>query len=127
MYMYHIPIHTHTHAQMISAERIMAYSQLEPEASLETRPPHPKPPSDWPDEGGLEMEEVSFRYSDNYPLVLKSLSFSIKPSEKVGLLKWVGHCGQASSVGLSLLMVDGASVSGLSGMLVVKECSAWVC
>ena len=68
----------------------MAYSRLEPEASLETLPPHPKPPTGWPDKGGLEMEEVSFRYNDNYPLVLKSLSFSIKPSEKVGLLKWVG-------------------------------------
>ena len=78
------------HTQMISAERIMAYSRLEPEASLETLPPHPQPPTGWPDKGGLEMEEVSFRYNDNYPLVLKSLSFSIKPSEKVGLLKWVG-------------------------------------
>ena len=83
--------HTHTHTQitctpnqMISAERVMAYGRLEAEASLETRPPHPKPPMDWPDKGGLEMEEVSFRYSENYPLVLKSLSFSIKPSEKVG-------------------------------------------
>ena len=71
----------------------MAYGRLEAEASLETRPPHPEPPTDWPDKGGLEMEEVSFRYSEDYPLVLKSLSFNIKPSEKVGLLGGWGYWG----------------------------------
>ncbi len=61
----------------------MAYSKLEAEASLETLPPNPKPPPTWPSNGGLEMDEVSFRYSDDLPLVLKSLSFSVRPSEKV--------------------------------------------
>lgn len=61
----------------------MDYSRLEPEASLETRPPDEKPPSSWPDKGGLEFDEVSFRYSEDLPLVLKSLCFSVKPSEKV--------------------------------------------
>ena len=68
---------------MISAERVMAYSKLDPEASLETLPPHSPPPPDWPDKGSLSLEDVAFRYSDDMPLVLKNLSFSIKPSEKV--------------------------------------------
>ena len=68
---------------MISAERIMGYSHLDSEASLETLPPHKPPPPDWPDKGALTMEDVAFRYSDDLPLVLKNLSFSIKPSEKV--------------------------------------------
>lgn len=68
---------------MISAERIMAYSHLGSEASLETLPPHKPPPPNWPDKGSLKMEDVAFRYSDDLPLVLKNLSFSVKPSEKV--------------------------------------------
>ena len=70
-------------SQMISAERVMAYSKLDPEASLETLPPHSPPPPNWPDKGSLSLEDVAFRYSDDMPLVLKNLSFSIKPSEKV--------------------------------------------
>ena len=61
----------------------MAYSKLDPEASLETLPPHSPPPPNWPDKGSLSLEDVAFRYSDDMPLVLKNLSFSIKPSEKV--------------------------------------------
>ena len=61
----------------------MAYSRLDSEASLETLPPHSSPPPTWPDKGSLSLEDVAFRYSDDLPLVLKNLSFSIKPSEKV--------------------------------------------
>ena len=69
--------------QMISAERIMGYSQLEPEAPLETLPPQEKPPPAWPEKGEVVLEDVSFRYSPDLALVLKSLNFHIKPSEKV--------------------------------------------
>ena len=69
---------------MISAERVMAYSKLEPEASLETTPPRQPPPPDWPARGALSLNDVAFRYSPDLPLVLRNLSFSVKPSEKVG-------------------------------------------
>ena len=62
----------------------MAYSKLDHEAPLETRPPHRPPPDDWPNKGGVTLTDVAFRYSSDLPLVLKNLSFSIKPSEKVG-------------------------------------------
>ena len=68
---------------MVSAERITAYGRLESEAPLETLPPNERPPQHWPDKGKIEMEEVSFRYSSDLPFILKSLFFSIKPSEKV--------------------------------------------
>ena len=68
---------------MISAERIMGYSNLESEAPLETLPPHEKPSPVWPERGEIVLDDVSFRYSVDLPLVLKSLSFHIKPSEKV--------------------------------------------
>ena len=85
---------------MISTERIMAYSRLEPEASLETLPPDQKPPEDWPSRGELKFEDVAFRYSPELPLVLKNLSFSVRASEKVGI---VGRTGAGKSSLLSVL------------------------
>ena len=61
----------------------MGYSKLESEASLETTPPHQPPPHDWPHEGAISFSDVAFHYSTHLPLVLKNLSFSISPSEKV--------------------------------------------
>ena len=69
--------------QMISAERIMGYGQLESEAQLETAQAHKKPPPEWPEKGEIVLEDVSFSYASNLPLVLKFLCIHIKPSEKV--------------------------------------------
>ena len=62
----------------------MGYSKLEPEAALETLPPHEKPAPEWPDKGEIRMDDVCLRYSEHLPLVLKSVSFSIQSAEKVG-------------------------------------------
>jgi len=85
---------------MISAERIMGYGQLESEAPLETLLPHDKPPPEWPKHGEIALEDVSFRYSPDLPLVLKSLCFCIKPAEKVGI---VGRTGAGKSSLLAVL------------------------
>lgn len=37
----------------------------------------------WPRTGSIEFKKVRLRYRDNLPLVLKNLSFSVRPSEKV--------------------------------------------
>ena len=68
---------------MISAERIMQYSALEPEAPLETIPPNEKPPDDWPQTGEIAMDDVCFRHSPDTPLVLKNFSCYIRPAEHV--------------------------------------------
>ena len=78
----------------------MEYGRLEPEASLETLPPNQKPPDDWPKHGELSMEDVAFRYAPELPMVLKNLSFSLRPSEKVGI---VGRTGAGKSSLLSVL------------------------
>ena len=67
---------------------------------LETLPPSKKPPEDWPDKGELHMHDVAFRYSPELPLVLRNLSFTIRPSEKVGI---VGRTGAGKSSLLSVL------------------------
>ncbi len=77
---------------MVSVERVIEYSKMQSEASLETSPPHNKPPPEWPDKGGIELDNVSLRYSDDLPVVLNSLSFSVRPSEKVSVLPSLRGC-----------------------------------
>ena len=80
----------------------MAYSELQSEGELETTPKNKAPSSEWPDKGGIELHKMKFKYALEYPYVLKSLSLTIKPCEKVGhdslsnefectLTDW--HCG----------------------------------
>ncbi|KAL5477508.1 hypothetical protein EMCRGX_G024318 [Ephydatia muelleri] len=85
---------------MVSAERVMQYSALRPEAPLETIPPITKPPPSWPQRGEIKLDGVSFRYSEDTPTVLKSLSCTIKAAEKVGI---VGRTGAGKSSLVALL------------------------
>lgn len=48
------------------------------------------PPLDWPQEGEVVFENAEMRYRENLPLVLKKVSFTIKPKEKIGI---VGRTG----------------------------------
>ena len=85
---------------MVSAERLMEYSGLEPEAELKTLSPNEEPPPNWPDKGTITMNDVAFQYSSELPLVLKDLCFTIQPAEKVGI---VGRTGAGKSSLISVL------------------------
>ena len=78
----------------------MGYSRLEQEASFETQPADKRPALDWPSQGRVSLENVSFQYSSELPLVLSNLTFTIQPAEKVGV---VGRTGAGKSSLLSVL------------------------
>ncbi|XP_029460595.1 multidrug resistance-associated protein 4 [Rhinatrema bivittatum] len=82
---------------MISAERVLEYTQLEKEADWESQK---RPPADWPHQGMIAFENVNFTYSLDGPLVLKHLTALIRPKEKVGL---VGRTGAGKSSLISAL------------------------
>lgn len=72
---------------LMSVERILEYSQLEPEK----QPEIPKKlPNDWPQQGQIEFKEVFYQYSVESEPVLRGLSFCVKPREKVSV---VGRTG----------------------------------
>lgn len=77
---------------MLSPERIAEYIDLPSEAPHIVAATEPTP--SWPSKGAVEFRNVSFRYKVGGDLILKDLSFSLKPSEKCGI---VGRSGAGKS------------------------------
>lgn len=68
---------------MNTSERVTHYGKLAPEGELLT---DNDPPAEWPQQGCIEFKNVHLRYRDGLPEVLKGVSFSTKPGEKVGIV-----------------------------------------
>ena len=78
---------------MVAVERVSAYANLEPEAPL-TLPTDTTLCRDWPHNGTIEATNLSVRYRDDLPLVLRNASFVIRGGERVGV---VGRTGSGKS------------------------------
>ncbi|XP_053311136.1 ATP-binding cassette sub-family C member 5-like isoform X2 [Spea bombifrons] len=102
---------TETEARFTSVERISYYTE-----NLESEGPHhieeTSPPDDWPQNGAITFQNVEMRYRKELPLVLKKITFSIKPREKIGL---VGRTGSGkTSLGVALFRLfelDGGCIT----------------
>ena len=75
----------------MSVERILEYSQLEPEKQPEIPK---KPAKDWPAHGKIEFKNVFYQYSIDHEPILRGLSFSVNPKEKISV---VGRTGAGKS------------------------------
>ncbi|GMF08787.1 unnamed protein product [[Candida] boidinii] len=72
--------YTQLENEMNSVERLNHYAcDLEQEAPFEIpeRDPHP----DWPAQGAIQFDNVSLRYREDLPTVLKNLNLDVKPNE----------------------------------------------
>lgn len=83
--------------QMTSVERILEYTRLDSEPERKHADNLPK---DWPANGKIEFQNVSLKYNENDPYVLKSLNFTVQSKEKVGI---VGRTGAGKSSTISAL------------------------
>lgn len=81
-----------------AVERVGTYIDLPSEAPaiIESN----RPPPGWPSAGAIKFEDVVLRYRPELPAVLHGLSFSISPSDKVGI---VGRTGAGKSSMLNAL------------------------
>ncbi|OGM49209.1 ABC multidrug transporter [Aspergillus bombycis] len=81
-------------------QRVREYTDIEPEEHLEAKSSSVVPAS-WPTSGRVEFHNVTARYQDDGPDVLRNVSFVANPGERIGL---VGRTGSGkSTLGLSLL------------------------
>jgi ATP-binding cassette subfamily C (CFTR/MRP) protein 4 len=86
---------------MVSVERVSAFGDLEPEASLELDSDKELLDKGWPSQGAIEIENLSVRYRAALPLALENATFSIPPGARVGVV------GRTGSGYVLLLMVCG--------------------
>jgi ATP-binding cassette subfamily C (CFTR/MRP) protein 1 len=90
-------------SQMVSVERVDKYARMEQE-----RPhylPQDPPPSAWPKEGLVDMQNVHMRYRDGLPLVLRGVTIKINAREKVGIVGRTG-AGKSSLLAVFLRLVE---------------------
>lgn len=90
-----------------SVERVTEYLDVPQEAPAIN--PTFRPPAYWPsNSGSLEVDKLEVRYAPHLPSVLKGVSFTVKPGEKVGV---VGRTGSGkSTLALSMLrMIEATS------------------
>uniref|UniRef100_A0AAQ4NYA1 ATP-binding cassette sub-family C member 5 n=1 Tax=Gasterosteus aculeatus aculeatus TaxID=481459 RepID=A0AAQ4NYA1_GASAC len=100
LFQFTVRLLTETEARFTSVERINHYIKcLESEAPRQS-PEADAPDPSWPQQGSITFQDVEMRYRDNLPLVLKNLSFTIRPEETIGI---VGRTGSGkSSLGVAL-------------------------
>eukprot|EP00656_Telonema_subtile_P022979 TRINITY_DN2426_c0_g1_i4.p1 TRINITY_DN2426_c0_g1~~TRINITY_DN2426_c0_g1_i4.p1 ORF type:complete len:941 (-),score=342.43 TRINITY_DN2426_c0_g1_i4:107-2929(-) len=97
-------------AKMSSVERVLEYSELQPEAP---RTVSPGPSAAWPERGALVFNQVCMRYRPGLPLVLKGVSCAIAAGEKVGV------CGRSGAGKSSILTALYRVVELESGSIVI--------
>ncbi|UYV79408.1 ABCC3 [Cordylochernes scorpioides] len=86
---------------IVAVERILEYSNTPTEAEWESR--YNKPSPEWPEQGEMVFRSYSTSYRPGGDLVLKDVTFTVKPGEKVGI---VGRTGAGkSSLTLALFRI----------------------
>ncbi|CAG9833840.1 unnamed protein product [Diabrotica balteata] len=85
--------------QLTSVERVMQYTKLDIEGPFDT-PEENRPRGVWPKRGQIEFRNLSLKYVENDPPVLRNLNFMIMPGQKIGI---VGRTGAGKSSLISAL------------------------
>lgn len=91
--------------QLMSVERILEYRDLE----SEREPSKPRElGKTWPHDGKIEFRNVVYKYFPEAEPVLRGLSFTVRPGEKIGIVGRTG-AGKSSLIGaiFRLAVVDG--------------------
>ncbi|GAA5817685.1 hypothetical protein MFLAVUS_011236 [Mucor flavus] len=74
-----------------AVERVVEFMEIEQESPAIT---DKRPPPEWPIDGKIEVKDLVIRYAPDLDPVLKGLTFSVKPREKIGV---VGRTGSGKS------------------------------
>ncbi|WEW55998.1 Transporter of the ATP-binding cassette (ABC) [Emydomyces testavorans] len=108
-----VRLYSENQQNMNSVERVEEYLNVEQEARAII--PENRPPRNWPSKGAVKFVEYSTRYRSDLDLVLKRVSFSIQPDERVGI---VGRTGAGKS-SLALALFRGLEAE--SGKILIDD------
>ncbi|OQE17014.1 hypothetical protein PENSTE_c022G00900 [Penicillium steckii] len=114
-----VRLYSEVQQNMNSVERVREYLEVDQEAAPVI--PESRPATGWPTEGAVEFNGYTTRYRPDLDAVLKEVSFSVKPGEKVGI---VGRTGAGkSSLALALfrgleaekgqILIDGVDIGSI--------------
>lgn len=105
---------------MNSTERVADYAtELKQEATY--KDDSTDPGAQWPSHPSISFNNVSMRYRENLPLILKNLSFEVEAGQRVGICGKTG-CGKSSTVAslfriteieAGQITIDGVDISKL--------------
>ncbi|KAI8055860.1 hypothetical protein BDF22DRAFT_672557 [Syncephalis plumigaleata] len=89
---YVVQNYSKTEITMNSVERILEYSNIEQESPeiIDNN----RPPDDWPMYGNLSVEHLFVQYAPNLSPVIRDVTFTVYPGERVGI---VGRTGAGKS------------------------------
>lgn len=107
-----IRTYTQVENEMNSVERLCEYAFGIPEEAPYLITEN-TPPQEWPQQGSVNFKNVDLAYRPELPLVLKDVSFDVKPMEKIGI------CGRTGA-GKSSIMTALYRLSELqAGQIVI--------
>lgn len=113
--------------QLISVERILEYSDLEPEI----QPQQPKEiDQSWPSDGRIQFRNVTFKYAYETEPVLHQISFEVLPRNKICVVGRTG-AGKSSLIGALFrmayvkgeILIDGVDTSTIDLQLLRSKIS----
>ena len=97
---------------MTSVERVMTYTEIEPEPGYDIET---KPPKDWPCDASITLNNVSLRYHPGGPHVLKNLNVNIKAKANIGVAGRTG-AGKSSLMAAILRMPEPKGIVIVDGV-----------
>ncbi|RWS23641.1 hypothetical protein B4U80_05350, partial [Leptotrombidium deliense] len=98
--------------QMISAERVLEYTQLPSEAPLHIE--ETKPPNKWPSKGFIIFKHVFLSYSNSQP-ILRDLCFEVESGSKIGIVGRTG-AGKSSIINALFRLVEFEGLITIDGV-----------
>ncbi|CAK7904666.1 multiple drug resistance-associated protein-like transporter 1 [[Candida] anglica] len=103
---------------IVAFERCLEYCELPVEEEEDVE--YLKPSKSFPGEGAISFENYSTRYRKNLDLILKDISFDIKPREKIGVVGRTGAGKSSLTLGLFRIIEPASGTIYIDGVDICK-------